>query len=152
MFASCYMNGKMKKYKVGITVGVFDLFHVGHLNLLERCKEQCDHLIVAVCGDDYVRNVKHKTPVCEEMDRMRIVGALKCVDEVSLIPLDEIEDKMKAWKHYHFDVLFSGDDWKGSERYQKTEEQFSKIGVAIEYLPYTKGISTSDIKAKINGI
>lgn len=139
----------MKKYKVGFTTGVFDLFHVGHLNLLERCKEQCEYLIVAVCGDDYVRNVKHKEPVISEEDRIRIISALKCVDEVSTITLEEIDDKLLAQKRFNFDVLFSGDDWKGSERYNKTEEQFVKIGVSIEYLPYTQGVSTSMIKKKL---
>ena len=95
----------MKKYKVGFTMGVFDLFHVGHLNLPERCKELCDYLIVAVCGDDYVTQVKKKTPVFTEEERIRIIGALKCVDEVSTITLDEIDDKMKAWERFHFDVL-----------------------------------------------
>lgn len=140
----------MKKYKVGFTTGVFDLFHVGHLNLLERCKEQCDYLIVAVCGDDYVTQVKKKVPVIPEDERIRIIGALKCVDEVSTITLEEIDDKMKALNRFHFDVLFSGDDWKGTERYNKTEQQFAELGVSIEYLPYTKGVSTSQIKDKIN--
>ncbi|MBQ5610664.1 MAG: adenylyltransferase/cytidyltransferase family protein [Fibrobacteraceae bacterium] len=140
----------MKKYKVGLTVGVFDLFHVGHLNLLEKCKAQCEHLIVAVCGDDYVTQIKHKTPVIPENDRMRIIGALKCVDEVSPITLEEIDDKMLALKRFNFDVLFSGDDWKGSERYNRTEKQFAELGVSIEYLPYTQGVSTSDLKEKMN--
>lgn len=139
----------MKKYKIGFTAGVFDLFHVGHLNLLERCKEQCEYLIVAVCGDDYVRNIKHKEPIYNENDRKRILNALKCVDEVVQITIEETEDKMLALKNYKFDVLFSGDDWKGTERYNKTEEQFKELGVSIEYLPYTKGISTTQIKEKI---
>jgi len=139
----------MKKYKIGFTAGVFDLFHVGHLNLLERCKEQCEYLIVGVCGDDYVRNIKHKEPIYNEKDRKRILNALKCVDEVVQITIEETEDKMLALKNYKFDVLFSGDDWKGTERYNKTEEQFNKLGVSIEYLPYTKGISTKQIKEKI---
>jgi cytidyltransferase-related domain len=139
----------MKKYKVGYTAGVFDLFHVGHLNLLERCKAMCDVLIVGVCDDDYVVNVKHKKPVFNENERVRILNALKCVDRAELVDLKITEDKMLALEKFHFDVLFSGDDWKGSERYNKTEEQFSKIGVSIEYLPYTKGISSTDIKNKI---
>ncbi len=140
----------MKKYRIGFTTGVFDLFHVGHLNLLERCKEQCNYLIVAVCDDDYVRNIKHKEPVIELNDRMRIIGALKCVDEVVVITTEEVEDKMLALKKYKFDVLFSGDDWKGTPRYEKTEEQFKTLGASIEYLPYTQGVSTTDIKKKIN--
>ena len=139
----------MAKYKVGFTTGVFDLFHVGHLSLLERCKSMCDYLIVAVCGDDYVTQVKKKTPVFSEEERIRIIGALKCVDEVSTITLEEIDDKMLALERFHFDVLFSGDDWKGSERDNRTEEQFARLGVSIEYLPYTKGISTSQIKEQL---
>ena len=98
----------MKKYHIGYTCGVFDLFHVGHLNLLERCKEMGDILIVGVC-----------------------------------------DDKMLALKKFKFDVLFSGDDWKGSDRYLRTEKQFAEYGASIEYLPYTKGISTTDIKNKM---
>ena len=139
----------MKKYKVGYTAGVFDLFHVGHLNLLERCKQMCDYLIVGVCDDDYVRNIKHKEPVFKEDERVRILNALKCVDRAELVNFEITDDKMLALEKFHFDVLFSGDDWKGSERYNKTEADFSKVCVSIEYLPYTKGISSTDIKKKI---
>ena len=141
----------MKKYRGGFTTGVFDLFHVGHLNLFERCKEQCSYLIVAVCDDEYVRKIKNKEPVIPFEDRMRILAALKCVDEVVPISTKEVEDKMMALQKYKFDVLFSGDDWKGTDRYLKTEMQFSKLGVKIEYLPYTTGISTTDIKERMNG-
>ena len=142
---------KMSKYKVGITVGVFDVFHVGHLNLLERCKAMCDKLIVAVCQDDYVTQIKKKTPVYPAADRMRILAALKCVDEVIPVSIEETEDKMLLIKNHPFDVLFSGDDWKGTPRYLKTEEQFAKHGAKIEYLPYTQGISTSKIKEQLSG-
>ena len=141
-----------KKYKIGYTCGVFDLFHVGHLNLLERCKECCDYLIVGVCNDEYVVDVKHKTPVYSEEERIRILNALKVVDCAELVSIEEPDDKMLAWKRFHFDVLFSGDDWKGTERYLKTEKQFEQLGVSIEYLPYTKGVSTSAIKKKVYGI
>ena len=140
----------MKKYKVGYTVGVFDLFHVGHLNLLERCKEMCETLIVGVCDDDYVRNIKHQEPIINENDRVRIINALKCVDSAELVDFKITDDKMLALERFKFDVLFSGDDWKGSERYLKTEAQFAPLGVSIEYLPYTKGVSTTNIKAKLS--
>ena len=140
----------MKKYKVGYTCGVFDLFHIGHLNLLERCKSMCDYLIVAVCDDDYVRNVKGKIPIYKEADRVRLLQALKCVDKAVLVNTQLTNDKMLALDEFHFDVLFSGDDWKGSQRYAITEAQFAKVGVSIEYLPYTKGISTSEIKQMIS--
>ena len=139
----------MAKYKVGITVGVFDLFHVGHLNLLERCKAMCDKLIVAVCQDDYVTQIKKKTPVYSAADRMRILASLKCVDEVIPVSIEETEDKMLLIKNHPFDVLFSGDDWKGTERYLRTEKQFAEYGAKIEYLSYTKGVSTTDVKEKI---
>lgn len=139
----------MKKYKVGYTCGVFDLFHVGHLNLLERCKEMCDYLIVGCCDDDYVINIKKKEPVFRQEDRVRIIQALKCVDKAILVNIEETNDKMLALELFKFDVLFSGDDWKGSERYKRTEEQFEKLGVAIEYLPYTQGVSTTLLKEKV---
>lgn len=141
----------MKKYKIGYTCGVFDLLHVGHLNLLERCKEMCEILIVGVCNDEYVRNIKKTTPVYNENDRVRLLNALKCVDNAVLVDIETTNDKMIAQQLFDFDVLFSGDDWKGSERYVKTEKQFAKLQkeVVIEYLPYTKGISTSSIKGII---
>ncbi len=138
-----------KKYKIGYTCGVYDLFHIGHLNLFERCKKMCDVLIVGVCNDQYVREIKKKEPVIDEKDRLRIVKALKAVDAAYLIDIDTTNDKMKACDKFHFDVLFSGDDWKGTERYNKTEKEFKKIGVSIEYLPYTKKISTTKIKEKL---
>lgn len=141
----------MKKYKIGYTCGVFDLFHTGHLNLLERCKEMCEILIVGVCDDDYVVNIKHTNPVYNQDDRVRILKSLKCVDSAEIVDIVTTNDKMIAHKRFKFDVLFSGDDWKGSERYLKTEEQFKQMGVSIEYLPYTYGISTSGIKEKIKG-
>lgn len=132
-----------------ITYGTFDLFHVGHLNLLERCKEQCDYLIVGVCDDEYVNNIKKKEPVINENDRVRIINALKCVDRAELVDIETTNDKMLALDKFKFDVLFSGDDWKGSERYKKTEQQFKKVGASIEYLPYTQGISTTELKNKM---
>ena len=142
----------MKEYKIGYTCGVFDMFHVGHLNLFEKCKEKCDYLIVGVCDDKYVKNIKNKTPIFPEDQRVRILNALKVVDKAEIVSIDETDDKILALKRFHFDVLFSGDDWKGTERYIKTEEQFSKYGVSIEYLPYTQGISTSQIKKDIANI
>ena len=139
----------MKKYNIGFTAGVFDLFHVGHLNLFEKCKEMCSHLIVAICDDDYVRNLKHKEPIFPLEERVRIIKSLKCVDEVVVVSFAEVDDKMLALEKFKFDVLFSGDDWKGSERYLKTEKQFAEVGVSIEYLPYTQNISTTEIKNKI---
>lgn len=93
-----------------------------------------------------IENIQHP-----EDQRVRILNALKVVDHAELVTIEETDDKMLALKKFKFNVLFSGDDWKGSERYIRTEKQFSEYGAAIEYLPYTKGISTTEIKGKING-
>jgi len=137
--------------KIGYTCGVYDLFHVGHLNLFERCKKECDYLIVGVCSDEYVRVFKNKEPVINENDRMRIVGALKCVDEVAIISIDETVDKMLAWNKFKFNVLFSGDDWKGTERFLKTEKEFKENGIDVEmvFFSYTQGVSTTQIKDEL---
>lgn len=140
-----------KKYKVGYTCGVFDLLHVGHLNLLERCKALCDKLIVGVCNDAYVREIKHKEPVIADSDRVRMLKALKVVDDAQLVDIEETDNKLLVQKRFGFDVLFSGDDWKGSARYQKTEKDLAPLGVSIEYLPYTQGVSTSQLKEKVLG-
>lgn len=139
-----------KKYKLGFTCGVFDLFHIGHLNLLENCKKQCETLIVGVCTDEYVVKVKNNDPVFSQDERFRIIQALSVVDEVYFVDIEEVNDKELAQRKFGFDVLFSGDDWKDTNRYLKTEKEFEKIGVSIEYLPYTKGISTSSIKKSLN--
>ena len=139
----------MKKYKVGYTCGVFDMLHEGHLVLLERCKEQCEFLIVGVCDDEYVEKIKCKEPIYAEKQRVRILNALKVVDRAELVTIEETEDKIKAIERFHFDVLFSGDDWKGTDRYIRTEKQFADYGAVIEYFPYTKGISTTMLKEKL---
>ena len=140
----------MKKKIIGYTCGVFDLFHVGHLNLLERCKENCDYLIVGVCDDKYVREVKRVEPVYPEDQRVRIIDALKVVDRAELVSVEETDDKLLALKRFKFDVLFSGDDWKGTERYINTEKQFEALGATIKYIPYTRGISTTKIKSSMS--
>lgn len=138
--------------KIGFTCGVYDLFHVGHLNLLEKCKAQCDHLIVGICTDEYVRKIKNKEPVICEADRLRIIGALKCVDEVGFVSIEETVDKLAAWEKFHFNVLFAGDDWKGTERFLKTEKDFKERGIELEtiFFPYTQGVSTSGIREKMS--
>ena len=100
----------MKKYRIGYTCGVYDLFHIGHLNLFEKCKEMCDVLIVGVCNDEYVTQIKKKKPIISEEERLRIINALKVVDAAYLIDIETTNDKMKALSDFKFDVLFSGDE------------------------------------------
>lgn len=140
--------------KIGYTCGVYDLFHIGHLNLFEKCKKQCDYLIVGVCSDDYVKKYKNKEPVINERDRARIVGALKCVDKAVIITSDETVDKVSAWNKFKFNVLFSGDDWKGTERFIKTEQEFKNNNIDVEmvFFPYTQGVSSTQIKADMTNV
>lgn len=137
--------------KIGYTCGVFDLFHVGHLNLLENCKKECDYLIVGVCSDEYVRVCKQKEAVINEKDRTRIINALKCVDRAEVVSVEETLDKILAWKRFQFNVLFSGSDWKGSARFLETEKQFkeNKIELEMVFFDYTYGVSTSEIKKNL---
>lgn len=132
---------------VGYTTGVFDMFHVGHLNILRRAKEMCDYLIVGVSTDECVESYKHKVPVIPYEQRAAIVDAIKYVDEV--VPQTTM-DKVAFLKERHFDVMFHGDEWKGTDLYKKYEEEFAKYGARIEYLPHTDGISSSMLRDKIN--
>ena len=137
---------EMKKYRVGYTQGTYDLFHVGHLNLLENAKKRCEYLIVGINSDDLVLMYKNKKVNIPENDRARIVSALKPVDEVHIV---NTLDKELAYNKFKFDVIFIGDDWKGNDRWKDTEEQLSKVGVKVEYLPHTDGISTTILSQKI---
>lgn len=130
----------MKKKIIGYTTGVFDMFHIGHLNILKRAKEQCDYLIVAVSSDDVVENYKHKTPIIPLEHRMEIVGAIKYVDKVVV---QKNMDKLIAWRKYHYDILFHGDDWKNSDMYNEIEFKLNEVGAKVVFLPHTPGISTT---------
>ena len=132
---------------IGYTTGVFDMFHIGHLNILRRAKEKCDYLIVGVSTDEVVESYKHHLPVIPYDQRAAIVEAIKYVDEV--VPQTTM-DKTEFLKHRHFDVMFHGDEWKGTELYNKYEEEFAKLGARIEYLSHTEGISSSILRRKIN--
>lgn len=137
-----------KKYRIGYTTGVFDMFHVGHLNILKRAKEQCEYLIVGVSTDENVRQYKHKTPVIPYEHRKAIVEAIKYVDKV--VPQENM-DKFSAWEKYHFDAIFHGDDWKGSSMYDEIERKLSEVGCEMVFLPHTDGVSSTDIVKKIHG-
>lgn len=136
----------MKKYKIGYTTGVFDLFHIGHLNIIRNAKAHCDFLIVGVSTDELVQEYKNKTPVIPFKERIEIVGALKYVDKV--VPQTSM-DKFKAWDIYRFDAVFHGDDWKGSKLYNVIEEKLSKVGCDVVFLPHTDGVSSTALKEKI---
>ena len=123
------------------------MFHIGHLNILRRAKEQCDFLIVGVSTDEVVEQYKHHRPIIPFEQRIEIVAAIKWVDQV--VPQTTM-DKMQAWNELHFDIMFHGDEWKGSELFNKYEKVFAVVGAKIVYLPHTEGISSSLLREKRN--
>lgn len=135
----------MKKI-IGYTDGTFDLFHIGHLNLLKEAKKHCDYLIVGVHGDDVVEGYKHHPTIINENDRAEIIRNLRFVDQVVI---NRTRNKIDLLNLYHFDRMIIGDDWKGTERWNRLEEMFRENNVEVVYIPYTKGISTTQIKEKI---
>lgn len=133
----------MKKYKLGYTTGVFDMFHIGHLNILRNAKAQCEYLIVGVSTDEVVQTYKHKTPIIPFKERMAIVEAIKYVDKV--VPQTTM-DKFAAWEKIHFEAIFHGDDWRGSEMYNEIEKKLNSVGVDMVFLPHTDGTSSTMLK------
>lgn len=135
----------MKQYKIGYLSGTFDLFHIGHLNLIRRAKEMCDYLIVGVHLD---ASHKGKETFIPFEERLAIVGANKYVDKVVM---SEREDS-DAWDKYHYDMLFVGSDYKGTERFNRYEEYFKDKGVEIVYFPYTKGTSSTQLRNALSSL
>lgn len=132
---------------IGYTTGVFDMFHIGHLNILEQAKAQCDILIVGVSTDELVIKEKRKRPVIPFNQRKRIVEAIRFVDQV--VPQYD-KNKMDAWKALRFNAMFVGSDWQGSVVWNNYEEEFSRVGVKIFYLPHTDGISSTILAEALN--
>ena len=131
---------------IGYTTGVFDMFHVGHLNLLARAREQCDRLIVGVSTDEVVLDYKKHAPIVPFAERVAIVKAIRYVDEV--VPQTSM-DKFAAWEKLHFDRLFHGNDWKGSAMYNEVEAKLKAVGVEVVYFEYTKGTSSTLLSERL---
>ncbi len=135
-----------KKPIIGYTAGVYDMFHIGHLNVIRNAKAQCDYLIVAVSTDELVKKEKNKTPVIPFEERKEIVAAIKYVDEV--VPQTD-KNKLGAWQKYKFDKMFVGSDWQNTPQWKKYEEELNPHGVEIVYLPHTDGISSTELASLI---
>jgi len=133
----------VKKQIIGYTSGVYDLFHIGHLNLLKNAKGLCDKLIVGVTSDELV-SYKNKKAVIRHSERMEIVRNIKCVD--SVVPQHDM-DKFKMWERLKFDVMFVGDDWFKTPKWNDIEKKLKDVGVEIIYFPYTKEISSTFINS-----
>ena len=130
------------KHIIGYTTGVFDLFHIGHLNILKNAKENCDYLIVGVTVDELV-SYKGSNAIIPFEERIKIVEAIQYVDKV--VPQTSM-DKIKAWEKLKFNKMFVGNDWKGTDKWNKLGQEFAQIGVEIQYFPYTKVTSSTHLK------
>ncbi|MCU1546804.1 MAG: glycerol-3-phosphate cytidylyltransferase [Homoserinimonas sp.] len=134
---------------VGYTAGVFDMFHVGHVRLLERASRKCDELMVGVTTDDLSLTFKGKSPIVPYEERREIVAAMSCVDRV--IPQASV-DKMLVWQEWGFDRLFAGDDKRSEPEWKRWDAEFPRLGVEIIYFPYTKVTSSTYLRASLEAI
>ena len=133
----------MKKYKIGYTQGVYDMFHIGHLNLINHAKELCEQLIVGVNSDELVYSYKHKETVIKENDRAEIVRNIKAVDNCIIV---STLDKIELFKQINFDAIFIGSDWYGNPRWMQTQEELAEFGVDVVFLPHTEGVSSTMLR------
>lgn len=132
---------------IGYTTGVYDMFHIGHLNIIKRAKEQCDYLIVGVTTDELCQRRKHKLPIICEKDRMAIVEAIKYVDKV--VPQVDM-DKIRPVIEYKVNKVFVGSDWKGTDSWNRYEKEFAEVGCEVVYLDHTDGISSTILRERLN--
>ena len=133
----------MSKKIIGYTTGVFDMFHIGHLHLLKKAKNRCDYLIVGVSTDELVQSYKNKKPIIPFEHRLEIVSSLKFVDEVIAVTH---RNKLQSFFDVGYDVLFVGDDWKGSDIFNDLEKSLEKYNAKVEYFPYTKEVSSTKFR------
>lgn len=136
----------MKKYKIGYTSGVYDMFHIGHLNILKNAKAKCDYLIVGVTSDELCLKRKNKLPIINQNDRISIIKAIKYVDKVIL---QNDMDKLKIVKKYNVNAVFVGSDWKNTKSWNDYENEFKKVNCDVVYLKHTDGISSTILREKI---
>lgn len=140
----------MKKEKiVGYTTGVFDMFHIGHLNVLKNAKSLCDYLIVGVSTDEIVLTNKNKKPVIPFQDRIEIVQAIKYVDKVVSQTSYDVDGKIQAALDFKINIMFVGSDWEGTKKWIEIENELIKIGVKVIYLPHTEGISSTILRDRL---
>ena len=128
---------------VGYAPGAYDLFHIGHLNILKHAAEHCDRLIAGVVSDEMLQLTKGRVPVIPLAERMEIVRNLRFVDDVHA---EVVPDKIDTWRDVRFDVIFKGDDWRGTPKGDKLERDFAAVGVQVQYFPYTMHTSSTVLR------
>ncbi len=136
----------MKKKVIGYTAGTFDMFHIGHLNLIKNAKSRCDYLVVGVNSDRLVEEYKGKKVVVPIEERMEIIRALRFVDDV--VCVDSLDKKI-VWNQMQYDLLFIGDDWKGNPRWEATAAEMKQLGVETIFLPHTEGTNSTLLREKL---
>ncbi len=137
------------KQVIGYTAGAFDMFHIGHLNVLKNARAQCDHLVVGVNSDKLIKTYKNKHVIIPIKERLEIVKAIEFVDQV--LTVDSL-DKIAIWNKIHFNKIFIGSDWRGSERWIETEKKLSRLEAKVVYLPYTTGTTSTLLREKLLNI
>jgi len=135
--------------KIGYAPGAYDLFHVGHLNILKHARANCDYLIAGVVSDEMALLAKGKSPVVPLADRLEIVSHIKFVDEAVA---EVVPDKIDTWRSVGFDVIFKGDDWRGTAKGRKLEADFAEVGVEVVYFPYTMHTSSTVLRRFLTGV
>jgi glycerol-3-phosphate cytidylyltransferase len=133
--------------RIGYAAGAFDLFHVGHLNILKHAKSQCDYLIAGVVSDEMLERNKGITPVVPLSERLEIVSHIKYVDEARA---ETLPDKRDTWRDVRFDVFFKGDDWRGTPKGERLEADFRALGVEVVYFPYTMSTSSTRLRRALD--
>lgn len=133
--------------RIGYAAGAFDLFHIGHLNVLRHAKEQCDYLIAGVVSDEMLRAVKGVEPFVPTAERAEIVRNLRYVDDVHI---EVVPDKLDVWREVRFTHFFKGDDWRGTEKGARLEYEFAAVGVEVVYFPYTAHTSSTKLRRALD--
>ena len=134
---------------IGYAPGAYDLFHIGHLNILKHAAENCDWLVAGVVSDEMLLRAKGRAPVIPLAERMEIVRNLRMVDQVHA---EVVPDKLDTWEQVRFDVLFKGDDWRGTPKGEKLERDFAAVGVEVKYFPYTMHTSSTILRKALTAI
>lgn len=135
--------------RVGYVPGVFDMFHVGHLNILRHARVDCDYLIAGAVSDEKARAAKGKLPVVPLVERMEVLRHCRLVDEVVA---EDVPSKVQMWDTLHFDVIFKGDDWRGTVKGAQLERDFAAVGVDVVYFPYTTHTSSTLLRSVLERV
>ncbi|MCB5177901.1 adenylyltransferase/cytidyltransferase family protein [Streptomyces antimicrobicus] len=138
-----------KPYRVGYAPGAYDLFHIGHLNILRHARSQCDYLVAGVVSDEMAERAKGRRPMIPLVERLEIVRSVKYVDAAFV---ETVPDKVETWRQVRFDVLFKGDDWRGTPKGDKLEADFAAVGVDVVYFPYTVHTSSTQLRRALDAL